>query len=135
MNIRFATKKDTLSIVRSLQNKHIEYNTPTQAKEDIKNNRLVIAEENGRIYGSCAIIKDERHHYTAIKRLCVYNKKFLRKSVGTQLVEYVCSLGLGDLGATPWADNPSGCKLFERNGFEYQYTFNEKWCFYLKKAV
>jgi RimJ/RimL family protein N-acetyltransferase len=134
MEIRFATAADTLSIIRAIQNKHMDYNTTTQAKEDVKLGRLVVAEENGKLLGSCAIVKDERRGYTAIKRVCVYSSKSRGKGVAQSLVGFVCSLGLGTLGATPWNDNPAMCHIFKKFGFEYQYTFLKYYDFYKKRA-
>lgn len=134
MEVRFATTADSLSIIRAIQNKHIDYNTTAQAKEDIKLGRLIVVEENGKLLGSCAIVKDECYGYTAIKRVCVYSKKSCGKGVAQALVGFVCSLGLGTLGATPWNDNPAMCHIFKKFGFEYQYTFLKYYDFYKKSA-
>ena len=98
MTIRFAKREDTIHIIRAIQNKRMDYNTTAQAKEDVKLGRLVVVEENGKLLGSCAIVKDECRGYTAIKRVCVYSKKSRGKGVAQSLVGFVCSLGLGTLG-------------------------------------
>ena len=41
---------------------------------------------------------------------------------------------LGEYGATPWNDNPAMCHIFEKCGFEYQYTFKTFYRFYKKSA-
>lgn len=133
MTIRFATKNDTIRIIRSIQNKHMNYNTPTHVKADIAAGRLVIIEENGKLLGSCAIVKETNRGYTAIKRVCVYSKKSQGKGVAQALIAFVCSLGLGTLGATPWNDNPTMCHIFQKFGFEYQYTFQQYYEFYLRR--
>lgn len=134
MTIRFAKREDTIHIIRAIQNKRMDYNTPAQAKEDVNLGRLVVVEENGKLLGSCAIVKDERRGYTAIKRVCVYSSKSRGKGVAQALVGFVCSLGLGTLGATPWNDNPAMCHIFQKFGFEYQYTFLKYYDFYKKNA-
>ena len=48
MTIRFAKREDTIHIIRAIQNKRMDYNTPAQAKEDVKLGRLVVVEENGK---------------------------------------------------------------------------------------
>lgn len=133
MEIRYASKKDTLSVVRSLQNKKIDYNTTKQAKEDIANNRMIVVVDNNKIVASCALVEEPTYNYTAIKRLCVFNNKNRRKGYGSALMNYVCSLGIKNLGATPW-NNTGAIRLFEKFGFKYQYTFLENYNFYLKKA-
>ena len=36
MNIRYATEQDTIRIIRAIQNKHMNYNTPADVHEDVK---------------------------------------------------------------------------------------------------
>jgi len=134
MIVRFASNKDTLSVIRSIQNKRMDYNTTAQAKQDISLGRLVVVEENGKLLGSCAIVKETKRGYTAIKRVCVYSKKSQGKGVAQALISFVCSLDLGTLGATPWNDNPAMCHIFQKFGFVYQYTFLEYYDFYKKSA-
>ena len=134
MIIRFANNKDTIRIIRAIQNKHMNYNTPAHVKQDIEARRLIVAEENGKLLGSCAIVEKPAMGYTAIVRVCVYNKKSRGKGIAQMLVNYVCSLGLGALGATPWNDNPTMCHIFEKAGFIYQYTFQKYYEFFLKKG-
>lgn len=134
MEIRKATEKDLIHIVRSLQNKGIDYNTTKQAKEDLRLNRLFVAVDNEKVIGSCAVVPEEKHGYTAIKRLCIYNKKNCGKGIASQLIKYICALDYERLGATPW-DNPPVIKLLEKNGFKYQYTFLEKYNFYLRENL
>ena len=133
MEIRKATATDLVHVIRSLQNKGIDYNTTAQAKADILNNRLFVAIINGKIVGSCAIVEETAYNYTAIKRVCVYNKKNCGKGIASALVAYICGLDLGNLGATPW-NNPGMIRVFEKYGFRYQYTFLENYNFYLKTA-
>ena len=111
MTIRQATEKDTIRIIRAIQNKRMDYNTPADVREDVAAGRLFV-----------------------VTRVCVYSKKSRGKGVASALVDYVLSLGLGEYGATPWNDNPAMCHIFEKRGFEYQYTFKTFYRFYKKSA-
>lgn len=132
MEIRYATQADAMRIMRALQNKKIDYNTPSQAKEDILNNRLIIAVINNKIVGQVALVPKKKFNYTGVCRICIYSKRNEGKGIASALLEYVCGLGIEDLGATPWDINSSMCHLFEKFGFEYQYTFLEHYKFYKK---
>ena len=134
MIIRYATSADKIHIIRSLQNKKIAYNTTAQAKTDIENGRLLIAIIDDKIVGSLAIVPEPAHHYTALKRLCVYNKKYRGRGIANELIATASALVSGPVGATPWANNPATIHLFEKNGFSYQYTFLENYKFYLKTS-
>lgn len=134
MTIRQATEKDTIRIIRAIQNKRMDYNTPADVREDVAAGRLFVAEENNKLLGSVAVFYKPHRGYHAITRMCVYSKKSRGKGVASALVDYVLSLGLGEYGATPWNDNPTMCHIFEKRGFEYQYTFNTFYKFYKKSA-
>ena len=134
MIIRQATEKDTVRIIRAIQNKHMDYNTPADVREDVKAGHLIVAEENGKLLGSVAVFYKPHRGYYAITRVCVYSKKSHGKGVASALIKYVLSLGLGEYGATPWNDNPAMCHIFEKYGFKYQYTFNTFYRFYKKSA-
>lgn len=134
MTIRYATNNDTIHVIRAIQNKHMDYNTTSQVKEDVRQGRLVVVEDNGKLLGSAAIVYKAHRGYTAITRVCIYSKKSQGKGVASALINYICSLGLGELGATPWNDNPAMCHVFEKFGFEYQYTFKKNYKFYKKSA-
>lgn len=132
MTIRKATEKDTIRIIRAIQNKHMDYNTPADVREDVKNGVLFVAEENGKLLGSMVVFYKSNRGYYAITRGCVYSKKSRGKGVASALVDYILSLDLGVYGATPWNDNPAMCHIFEKRGFVYQYTFKENYKFYKK---
>ena len=134
MIIRQATEKDTIRIIRAIQNKHMDYNTSVDVREDVKNGYLFVAEENNKLLGSVAVFYKPHRGYYAITRVCVYSKKSHGKGVASALIKYVLSLGLGEYGATPWNDNPTMCHIFEKYGFKYQYTFNTFYRFYKKSA-
>ncbi len=134
MTIRKATEKDTIRIIRAIQNKHMDYNTPADVREDVKNGVLFVAEENGKLLGSMVVFYKPHRGYYTITRGCVYSKKSRGKGVASALVDYILSLDLGVYGATPWNDNPAMCHIFEKRGFVYQYTFKENYKFYKKSA-
>lgn len=130
MIIRFATEKDKLSAIRSLQKNQTNYNTVAQLKEDISLNRLIVVENNGKLLAKCALVEETSYNYMAIKRLCVFSKKSKGKGIASALIKYVISLNLGVLGATPWADNEITRHILEKNGFKFQYMFLDNYCFY-----
>ena len=130
MIVRYATSADTIRIIRAIQNKHMDYNTPQDVREDVNAGRLIVAEENGKLLGSVAIVYKAHRGYYAIMRMCVYAKASRGKGVASALIDYVLSLDLGTYGATPWNDNPTMIHIFIKRGFQYQYTFKEKYDFY-----
>ena len=132
MTIRFATNADTIRIIRAIQNKHMDYNTPADVREDVKNGYLLVAEENGKLLGSVAVFYKPHRQYHAITRMCVYSKKSQGKGVASALIDSVLALGFDTLGATPWDENPCMCHILEKRGFVYQYTFNTHYKFYKK---
>lgn len=134
MTIRFATNADTIRIIRAIQNKHMDYNTPADVREDIKNGCLLVAEENGKLLGSVAVFYKPHRQYHAITRMCVYSKKSQGKGVASALIDSVLALGFDTLGATPWDENTCMCHILEKRGFVYQYTFNTHYKFYKKSA-
>ena len=134
MIIRYATKEDTLHIIRSIQNKRMDYNTCEDVKHDIELGRLIIAVENNKILGSVAVVYKAHRGYHAIMRLCVYNKKNKGKGIASALIDFVISLNLGVYGVTPWSDNAAIIHILVKRGFVYQYTFKENYNFYKKSC-
>lgn len=134
MIIRYATKKDTIHVVRAIQNKKMSYNTTEDVKKDISLGRLLVAVENNKIIGSLAIVYKPHRGYYAIMRGCVYSKKNSGKGIMSALIDFALSLNLGTYGATPWGDNPAMIHIFVKRGFEYQYTFKKNYNFYKKSA-
>ena len=134
MIIRYATSTDTIRIIRAIQNKRMDYNTPLDVREDIPAGRLIVAEENGKLLGSVAIVYKPHRGYWAIMRLCVYNKKSAGKGVASALIDFILSLALGTYGATPWNTNPAMIHIFQKRGFQFQYTFQKYYDFYKKNA-
>ena len=134
MQIRKGTPSDYIHIVRSIQNKHIEYITPQHIKEDINNERLYLLEENNKIIGSISLVYDSQYKYYAMKRLCIYNKKNCGKGYAYMLLAYLTNTQ-NKIGCTPWINNEAMKHMLSKLGYKLQYIFNEKWCFYLKEAL
>ena len=134
MKIRLAETADYKRIAMALRNKHIDYITPAHAREDIANNRLYVVEENGMIIAQCALVEEPAHHYHAIKRLVIYNRKNCGRGIAQRFIRYFCAMNLPALGCTPWSDNQTMKHLLSRNGFEYQYTFLNCYEFFVKKG-
>lgn len=134
MKIRLAQSADYKRIAMALRNKRIEYITPAHAREDITNNRLYVVEEDGMIIAQCALVEEPAHHYHAIKRLVIYNRKNYGRGIARQFIRYFCDMNLPALGCTPWTDNQKMKYLLVSNGFEYQYTFLGNYEFFLKKG-
>ena len=131
MIIRYADIHDFSFIASTIERKGMDYNTVDDVREDINAGRLIVAVEDGKIIGSVAIVYKAHRGYTAIMRMCVYAEG---RGVASALIDYILSLGLGNLGATPWDDNPVMCHIFEKRGFVYRYTFKKNYKFYEKNA-
>lgn len=127
MTIRFANIHDFSFIAHNIESRNMDYNTIEDVREDIAAGRLIVAVEDGQIIGSVAIVYKAHRGYTAVMRVCVYAEGH---GVASALINYICSLGLGKLGATPWNDNPAMVHIFEKYGFVYQYTFRKNYMFY-----
>lgn len=131
MYIRLATEKDIPYITHALAPKKIDYIKPSQVREDIKANRLYVIDLNGKPIAQCALVEETNHHYTAMKRMVIYNKTTKVKGVADSFIAYFSQLNR-PIGATPWAENTKIKYILTKNGFKYQYTFLEKYEFFLK---
>lgn len=131
--IRKATAHDYKKIALALYNKKIPYITAAHSKEDIKNNRQYVIEEEGKIIAIVSIVYDAQYNYYAIKRLCVLNKKNNGKGYAFQLLSYCAALSFPKIGCTPWSDNQAMRHMLNKLNFKLEYIFNEKWCFYSKE--
>lgn len=131
MTIRLATINDISYITHALAPKRIDYNKPSQARADISANRLYLLEHEGKVVAQCALVEETAYNYTAMKRMVVYNKASKVKGVADAFIKYFSTLGVA-IGATPWTENEKIKHILKKNGFEYQYTFLEKYEFFLK---
>lgn len=108
MTVQFATVGDTLSIVRSFQNKQTDYMTTSHIKDDILNCRLIVCKEDNKIVGFLALEDKPEHGYTGIRRACVPNKKNRGRGIMNELVRFAVQQSTAyPLGATPWTTNPA----------------------------
>ena len=94
MTIRQATSADLKSITCALRNKNIHYNTPAQAREDVRQNRLFVLENNGALVAQCALVFDTNRQEYYMKRLCVYNKKRACGGTAQMFIDFFLSLGV-----------------------------------------
>lgn len=134
MTIRQATAADLKSITCALRNKNIFYNTPAQAREDVRQNRLFVLENDGALVAQCALVFDTKRQEYYMKRLCVYNKKRASGGTAQMFIDFFLSLGVASLSVTPWDDNKAMIHILEKNGFEFQYRFLENYLYYKKIA-
>lgn len=134
VNVRYATEEDTMRIVRGLQNKHLDFNTPAQARHDIEMKSLLVAIIDNKIVGSLAVV-NTTHGYKGLKRGCIYNKKNYGKGIMSALFDYALSLGYDTYGCTPWADNSAIIKMISKRGFQYEKTVAEKYLVYVKRKI
>ena len=133
MTIRKATTADYIHIVRSIQNKKLDYFNASHVRADIDAGRCYVAEDNGRLTASLSLVYDATYNYHAMKRLSVFNKKNNGKGLAAKMIAYVVSECKGSkIGCTPWTDNTAMRHILEKQGFKCEYIFAEKWCFYSK---
>lgn len=132
MEIRMAKPTDLKSICMSLYNKKIDYITPESAREDVKNNRLYLLVEDGKILGQCALKYQNQYGepYYAVQRLVLYNNRNTGKHIAETFLEYFLSLHLGKLGVTPWSDNVKMKHILAKKGFTFQYQIDKNFEFW-----
>lgn len=133
MEIRKAIVADCGTISRAVAHKHIDYITPAFVHSDIENEYMYIITDYGKIIAICSLVPNHRG-YIAIKRLCILNNKNQGRGIANIFFNYFCSLGV-PLGITPWTDNTAMQHLVNKYDFEYQYTFNKNYMFYLRRQL
>lgn len=131
MEIRKATAEYQSIIMAALANKNIDYISPAHAQTDILNGYMYMLCDNEHIVAICSLLPNHRG-YMAIKRLCTIESENNRRGIARIFFDYFCSFGYS-LGATPWVSNNKMLHIMDTYGFEYQYTFNENYMFYLRK--
>ena len=135
MELRKASGMDWVRIFNAMCHKdEIPFCTPTQVLYDFQNNREYIVVEGEKILATVSLVEEPQYGYTAIKRLCILNKKNQGKGIARFAIHEIQKMVKGKIGGTPWIDNAPVCHLFESEGFTLQYIFNEKWCFYVKEV-
>ena len=132
MEFRQATRTDLTKVVKALYCKDLSYITPELVKADYCNERLYVVVEVEKVLATVSLVPEEQYGYTAIKRLCICNKKNQGKGIARFALHECAKIAHGNIGATPWSDNMGMRHLLESEGFELKYVFDIKWCFYCK---
>jgi N-acetylglutamate synthase-like GNAT family acetyltransferase len=132
MFIRLATTADISYITHALAPKQIDYIKPNQARADVESGRLYVLEHEGQLIAQCALVREERYNYIAIKRMVAYKRSCKVRGVADKFITHFINMG-HTLGATPWTENERMKHILTKNGFVYQYTFMDKYEFFLRK--
>ena len=132
MELRKATHKDYMTVWYAVRPKKIKYCTANMITNDYLCDRLFVVREGGKVIATVSLVPETEYGYTAIKRLCILNKRNCGRGVASFAVRELQKVVRGKCGATPWSDNIAMRKLLESEGFTLQYIFDGRWCFYAK---
>lgn len=122
-------------IERAVALKKLPYCTTAQVATDhYFYDRLYVVVEENKLLAILSLVPEKEYGYTAIKRLCILNKKNQGKGIARFALHEIQKVVHGKIGGTPWVDNGATRHLFETEGFTLQYVFNEKWCYYMKEV-
>ena len=133
MELRKANLYEVQKVARVVGRKHLDYITVNHLVWDYNNNQLYVVVEGEKILAIVSLVPEPDYEYIAIKRLCVLNKGNCGKGIGSFAVRELSKVVSGErIGATPWTDNIAMRNLLESEGYQLQYVFNERWCFYAK---
>lgn len=133
MELRKANLYEVRNVARMVSRKHFDYITVNHLVRDYNNNQLYVVVEGEKILAIASLVPEPDYEYIAIKRLCVLNKGNCGKGIGSFAVRELSKVVSGErVGATPWTDNIAMRNLLESEGYQLQYVFNERWCFYAK---
>ena len=136
MTIRKSTKEDYISIVRSIQNKGLDYITPALIKKDIELGRqYVMTNDRNKIVAMLSLVEEPNYNYFSMKRMCVPNKKNRGRGYAKMMLDYVSQQTTKKVGCTPWTDNKPMRKMLVDAGFTLEYIFNGHWCFYSREVA
>lgn len=134
MELRKATAKECAKLCGIFNRKNIDYILPENILEDYLKDRLYVVVENEKVLAIASLVPEPEYEYTAIKRLCVCNKKNQGKGIARFALRELAKMIHGNLGATPWDTNTGMCRLLESEGFKLKYKFQLCWCFYEKEC-
>lgn len=133
MELRKANLYEVRKAARVVSRKHFDYITVNHLVRDYNNNQLYVVVEGEKVLAIVSLVPEPDYEYIAIKRLCVLNKGNCGKGIGSFAVRELSKVVSGErVGATPWTDNIAMRNLLESEGYQLQYVFNERWCFYAK---
>lgn len=132
MEIRKATTKDYITLVRATQNKHLDYLTASHIAADIRAECCYIMIEKNKPIAMVSRVYDTTYNYYAIKRISIFRKENKGRGITEKLIDFLISITPDKIGCTPWDNNCPMRHILEKKGFILQYIFSEKWCFYLR---
>ena len=133
MELRKAEVMDWVRIHNAVCRKHLSFCTPTQIFTDYEMGRLYAVVEGDKVLATVSLVAEPTYGYTAIKRLCILNKKNHGKGIARFALHEIQRMVKGRIGATPWNNNIKMKHLLETEGFHLEYVFNQVWCFYVKE--
>lgn len=134
MELRKATHKDLMKVCRAIGYKtNLPYIRVEDALSDFLHERMYVVAEGEKVFATVSLVPEPDYGYTAIKRLCILNKKNQGKGIARFALHEIQKVIKGRIGATPWLDNIVMRKLLESEGFKLEYKFNGIWCFYSKE--
>lgn len=133
MELVKANREQYLKIVRAMFKKNIPFCTPTHIVDDFVFERLYAVIEGDKVLATISLVEEPDYGYTAVKRLCILNKKNRGKGIARFALREIQRMVKGRIGATPWEDNGAVRHILEMEGFSLQYVFEQKWCFYMKE--
>ena len=134
MILRKANELDFVRIHSAVCRKHISFCTHCDVAEDYLHDRLYAVVDDNRVLATVSLVEEPEYGYTAVKRLCILNKKNQGKGIARFALHEIQRLVKGRIGGTPWVDNAPVRHLFESEGFKLQYVFNGHWCYYMKEV-
>lgn len=133
MELRKATRKDIMKVCRAIGYKtNLPYIRVEDAMSDFLHDRIYVVAEGEKVFATVSLVPEPDYGYTAVKRLCILNKKNQGKGIARFALHEIQKMVNGRIGATPWTDNSAVRHILETEGFVLQYVFNERWCFYAK---
>lgn len=133
MELRKATHKDLMKVVRAIGYKDLPYITKSQENLDYNKKQLYVVANGEKVLACASLVWESQYEYFAVKRLCILNKHNCGKGIARFALHEIQKEVKGRIGGTPWIDNAPVRHIFESEGFHLEYIFSEKWCFYVKE--
>ena len=134
MELRKATRKDLMKVCRAIVYKtNLPYIRVEDAMSDFLHDRIYVVAEGEKVFATVSLVPEPDYGYTAIKRLCILNKKNQGKGIARFALHEIQRMVSGRIGATPWEDNCAMRHILEAEGFKMEYKFADNWCFYSKE--
>lgn len=134
MELRKAEPMDFAKVRMAIGKKQIPFCTPAQIHADFHYERMYVVAEGKKVLATVSLVEEPEYGYTAVKRLCILNKKNQGKGIARFALHEIQRMVKGRIGGTPWVDNAPVRHLFESEGFKLQYVFNGHWCYYMKEV-